>query len=223
MHVVKPQSLSTLPAKGTSEPIIHQYYQRNLIVSLTCITRTDQNTFYNVDEQEICTEHKPPVLPLPHLFIFAFCFHFFIKLLVIPVDILWRNPFFFFFFTKLLVLLIDILWHIICSLPGFRRESFLVCQQQCPQYHTQRCAGPPRVAGKHERRRVTALVKEIGHRLRKMRQNNRIMLVLVRLQQTILSINMLPYSVPCNLRPLYLTIPCILRLDISDTTRIFSV
>ncbi len=28
---------------------------------------------------------------------------------------------------------------------------------------------------------------------------------------------------PCDLRPLYLTIPCILRLDISDTTCIFSV
>ncbi len=31
------------------------------------------------------------------------------------------------------------------------------------------------------------------------------------------------YSAPCDLRPLYLTIPCILRLDISDTTCIFSV
>ncbi len=31
------------------------------------------------------------------------------------------------------------------------------------------------------------------------------------------------YSGPCDLRPLYLTSPCILRLDISDTTRIFSV
>ncbi len=31
------------------------------------------------------------------------------------------------------------------------------------------------------------------------------------------------YSGPCDLRPLYLTIPCILRLDISDTTSIFSV
>ncbi len=32
----------------------------------------------------------------------------------------------------------------------------------------------------------------------------------------------LVYSGPCDLRPLYLTIPCILRLDIGDTTRIFS-
>ncbi len=31
------------------------------------------------------------------------------------------------------------------------------------------------------------------------------------------------YSGPCNLRPLYLTIPCILRPDISGTTSIFSV
>ena len=31
------------------------------------------------------------------------------------------------------------------------------------------------------------------------------------------------HSAPCDLRPLYLTIPCILRPDISDTTRIFSV
>ncbi len=28
---------------------------------------------------------------------------------------------------------------------------------------------------------------------------------------------------PCDLRPLYLTIPCILRPDISDTISIFSV
>ncbi len=31
------------------------------------------------------------------------------------------------------------------------------------------------------------------------------------------------YSGPCDLRPLYLTIPCILRPDISDTMGIFSV
>ncbi len=31
------------------------------------------------------------------------------------------------------------------------------------------------------------------------------------------------YSGPCDLRPLYLTIPCILRPDISNTTCIFSV
>ncbi len=31
------------------------------------------------------------------------------------------------------------------------------------------------------------------------------------------------YSGPCDLRPLYLTIPCILRPDISGTTCIFSV
>ncbi len=31
------------------------------------------------------------------------------------------------------------------------------------------------------------------------------------------------YSGPCDLTPLYLTIPCILRPDISDTTCIFSV
>ncbi len=31
------------------------------------------------------------------------------------------------------------------------------------------------------------------------------------------------YSGPCDLRPLYFTIPCILRPDISDTTCIFSV
>ncbi len=31
------------------------------------------------------------------------------------------------------------------------------------------------------------------------------------------------YSGPCDLRLLYLTIPCILRQDISDTTCIFSV
>ncbi len=30
------------------------------------------------------------------------------------------------------------------------------------------------------------------------------------------------YSGPCDSIPLYLTIPCILRLDISDTTRIYS-
>ncbi len=31
------------------------------------------------------------------------------------------------------------------------------------------------------------------------------------------------YSGPYDLRPLYLTIPCIIRPDISDTTCIFSV
>ena len=31
------------------------------------------------------------------------------------------------------------------------------------------------------------------------------------------------YSGPCDLRPLYLAIPCILRPDISDTTCTFSV
>ncbi len=31
------------------------------------------------------------------------------------------------------------------------------------------------------------------------------------------------YSGPCDLRPLYLTIPCILRLDISGTACIFSI
>ncbi len=32
-----------------------------------------------------------------------------------------------------------------------------------------------------------------------------------------------PYIGPCDFRPLYLTIPCILRPDISGTTRIFSL